>query len=156
MHEKSAEETEKDNEQTWKKVHEEEKTCWQLSEESKHEVNDIIWESSCVQHQHIIINVKSLWEIWSKDLYQRERRSKKNHDNNNEKHSEMSKRNWRWRDIVNAQEHKDNEKIIKTVDISSQDEEQQKNTEEKWFLNQRDIVECIFAWSQFWSSNTWN
>jgi len=29
------------------------------------------------------------------------------------------------------QEHKDDEKIIKTADISSQDEEQQENTEEK-------------------------
>ncbi len=43
------------------------------------------------------------------------------------------------------QEHKDNEKIIKTVDILNQDEKQQENIEEKWFLNQRNIVECMFA-----------
>ncbi len=42
VHEESAEETEKDNEQTWKRVHEEEKTRRQLNEKSKHEVNDII------------------------------------------------------------------------------------------------------------------
>jgi len=60
VHEESAEETEKDNEQTWKKVHEEEKIHWQLSEENKHEVNDIIWKSSCAQRWHIIINAKSL------------------------------------------------------------------------------------------------
>ncbi len=42
MHEESAEEIEKDNKQTWKRVHEEEKTYWQLSKESKHEINDII------------------------------------------------------------------------------------------------------------------
>ncbi len=43
------------------------------------------------------------------------------------------------------QEHKDNEKIIKTVDILNQDEKQQENIEEKRFLNQRNIVECMFA-----------
>jgi len=48
-YEESAEETEKDNEQTWKRVHEEEKTCWQLSKKSEREVNDIIWKSSYVQ-----------------------------------------------------------------------------------------------------------
>ena len=42
MHEESAEKTEKDNEQTQKRVREEEKTCRQLSKENKHEVNDII------------------------------------------------------------------------------------------------------------------
>ena len=47
-------------------------------------------------------------------------------------------------------------KNIKTVDILNQDEEQQENTEEKWFLNQRDIVECMSAWNQFWSSDTWD
>ncbi len=31
------------------------------------------------------------------------------------------------------------EEMIKTVDISSQDKKQQKNIEEKWFLNQRNI-----------------
>jgi len=41
-YEESAEETEKDNEQSQKRVHEEEKTCRQLSEESEREVNDII------------------------------------------------------------------------------------------------------------------
>ena len=120
-HEESAEETEKDNEQTWKKVCEEEKTCWQLSEESEREINDIIWELFSVQRQHIIISVKSLWEIWSKDLHQRERRSKENHDDNNEEHSEMNERNWHRQDIVNTQEHKNNEEIIETADISSQD-----------------------------------
>jgi len=59
MHEESAEETEKNNEQTWKKVHEEERTCWQLSKENECEVNNIIWELSCIQHWHIIINAKS-------------------------------------------------------------------------------------------------
>ncbi len=48
------------------------------------------------------------------------------------------------------------EETIKTADILSQDKKQQKNIEEKWFLNQRDIVECMSAWSQFWSSDTWN
>ena len=123
-HEESVEETEKDNEQTWKKVHEEERIHRQLSEESEHEVNNIIWKSSCVQHQHIIINAKSLWEIWSKDLHQRRKRSKENHDNNNKKHSEVSERNWRRRDVVDAQEYRNDEEIIKTADILSQDEEQ--------------------------------
>ncbi len=68
----------------------------------------------------------------------------------------MSKRDWRRRDAVNAQKHKDDEKMIETADILSQDEEQQKNIEEKWFLNQRDIVECMSAQNQFWSSDTWN
>ncbi len=45
------------------------------------------------------------------------------------------------------QEYKNNEEIIKTVDILNQDEEQQKNIEEKQFLNQKDIVECMSAWS---------
>ncbi len=124
VHEESAEETEKDNEQTWKKVHEEEKTHWQLNKESEHEVDDISWKSSCVQCQHIVVNVKSLWEIWSKDFYQRKRRSKENHDDNNKEHSEMSKRNWHQQDAVNAQEHKNDEKMIKTVNILSQDEKQ--------------------------------
>ncbi len=123
-HEESAEETEKNNEQTWKRVHEEERTCKQLSEENEREVNDTIWKSSCVQHWHIVVSAKSLWEIWSKDLHQRERRSKENYDNNNEEHSEMSERNWRRRDTVNAQEHKDNEEMIKTADILSQDKKQ--------------------------------
>ncbi len=43
----------------------------------------------------------------------------------------MSKRNWHQQDIVNAQEHRNDEKIIKTADILNQDEEQQKNIEEK-------------------------
>ena len=123
-HEESVEETEKDNEQTQKRVHEEERTCWQLSEENEHEVNNIIWKLSYVQHQHIIISAKSLWEIWSKDLHQRERESKENHDNNNKEHSEMSERNWRRRDAVDTQEHKDNEEMIETADISNQDKEQ--------------------------------
>jgi len=46
-----------------------------------------------------------------------------------------------------VQEYKNNEEIIKTVDILNQDEEQQKNIEEKQFLNQKDIVECMSAWS---------
>jgi len=131
MHEESAKKTEKDNEQTWKRVHEEERTRWQLSEKSEHEVNDIIWESSCVQCQRIIISAKSLWEIWSKDLHQREKRNKENHDDNNKEHSEMSERNWHRQDAVDAQKHKDDEKMIKIVDILNQDEEQQKNIEEK-------------------------
>ncbi len=124
MHEESAEETEKDNEQTWKKVHEEEKTRWQLNKENEREVNDIIWELSCVQRRHIIISAKSLWEIWSKNLHQRERRNKENHDNNNEEHNEMSERDWRRRDAVDVQKHKNDEKMIKITDILSQDEEQ--------------------------------
>jgi len=59
-HEESAEETEKNNEQTWKKVHEEEKTHQQLSEKSEREVNNIIWKLFCIQRQHIIISAKSL------------------------------------------------------------------------------------------------
>ncbi len=62
-HEESAEKIEKNNEQTWKKVHKEEEMRWQLSEESKREVDDVVWESSCSQHQHCIINAKSLQEI---------------------------------------------------------------------------------------------
>ncbi len=81
---------------------------------------------------------------------------KENHDNNNEEHSEISEKDWRWLDVVNTQEHRNNEKMIETVNILSSDKEQQENIEEKWFLNQRDIVECIIAWSQFWSSDTWN
>ncbi len=106
-----------------------------LNEESEREVNDIIWESSCVQRWHIIVSAKSLWEIWSKDLHQRERKSKENHDNNNKEYNEMSERNWRWRDIVDTQEHRNDEEIIETANILSQDEEQQKNIEEKRFLN---------------------
>ncbi len=118
-HEESAEEIEKDNEQTQKRVHEEEKTRWQLSKESEREVNDIIWKSSCVQRQHIIISAKLLWEIWSKNLHQRKRRNKENHDDNNEEHSEMNERNWRRRDAVDMQEHRDDKEMIKTVDILS-------------------------------------
>ncbi len=43
----------------------------------------------------------------------------------------MNKKDWHQQDIVNTQEHKDDEKIIKTVDILNQDKEQQKNIEEK-------------------------
>jgi len=39
--------------------------------------------------------------------------------------------------------------MIETADIFNQDEEQQKNTEEKRFLNQRDIIECMSVQSQF-------
>jgi len=39
--------------------------------------------------------------------------------------------------------------MIENADISSQDKEQQKNIKEKRFLNQKDIVECMFARSQF-------
>jgi len=48
-----------------------------------------------------------------------------------------------------VQEHRSDEKIIKTVDILNQDKEQQKNIEEKQFLNQKDIIECMSAQSQF-------
>ncbi len=154
VHEESVKETEKDNEQIWKRVHEKEKTCWQLSEKSEREVNNIIWKSSCVQHQYIIINAKLLQEIWSKDLHQRERKSKENHDDNNKEHSEISKKDWHRQDAVNMQEYKDNEEMIETADISSQDEEQQENIEEKWFLNQKDIVEHMSVQNQFWSNNT--
>jgi len=65
----------------------------------------------------------------------------------------MSKRDWHQQDAVNAQEHKDNEKMIETADILNQDEEQQKNIKEKWFLNQRDIIEHMSAQDQFWSSD---
>ncbi len=68
----------------------------------------------------------------------------------------MSERNWRRQDAINVQEYKDNEKMIKIVNILSQDEEQQKNIEEKRFLNQRDIVEHMFVQNHFWSSDTWN
>ncbi len=68
----------------------------------------------------------------------------------------MSKRNWHQQDAVDVQEHRSDEKIIKTVDILNQDKEQQKNIEEKQFLNQKDIIECMSAQSQFWSSDTWN
>jgi len=47
------------------------------------------------------------------------------------------------------QKHRNDEKIIKTADILNQDKKQQKNIEEKRFLNQRDIIECIFAQDQF-------
>ncbi len=66
----------------------------------------------------------------------------------------MSKRNWCQQDVVDAQEYKNDEEIIETADILNQDKEQQKNIEEKWFLNQKDIIKCMFAWSQFWSSDT--
>jgi len=39
--------------------------------------------------------------------------------------------------------------MIETADILSQDEEQQENIEEKRFLNQRNIVECMSAQDQF-------
>ena len=68
----------------------------------------------------------------------------------------MSKRDWRRRDVINAQEHRNYEEIIKSTDILNQDEKQQKNTEEKWFLNQRDFIKCKSAQSQFWDSDTWN
>ncbi len=68
----------------------------------------------------------------------------------------MSERNWRWWNVINVQEYKNDEEIIKTADILNQDEEQQKNIEEKWFLNQKDIIECMSAQSQFWSSDTWD
>jgi len=48
-----------------------------------------------------------------------------------------------------VQEHRDDEEMIKITDISSQDEEQQKNIEEKRFLNQRDIIEHMSAQDQF-------
>ncbi len=63
MHEESVEEIKKDNEQTWKEVHEEEKTHWQLSKESEREVDDVVWESFCSQRQRYIISAKSLQEI---------------------------------------------------------------------------------------------
>ena len=66
----------------------------------------------------------------------------------------MSKKDWRRQDAVNTQEHRNNEEMIETADISSQDEEQQENIEEKRFLNQRNIVECMSAQDQFWSSDT--
>ncbi len=37
--------------------------------------------------------------------------------------------------------------MIKSTNILSQDKRQQKNTEEKQFLNQRDFIECKSAWS---------
>ena len=46
--------------------------------------------------------------------------------------------------------------MIETADILNQDEKQQKNIEEKWFLNQRDIVEHMSVWNQFWSSDIWD
>ena len=68
----------------------------------------------------------------------------------------MSEKDWCLQDAVDTQEHKNNEKMIKTADILNQDKELQKNIEEKWFLNQRDIVEHMFMRNQFWSSDTWD
>ncbi len=68
--------------------------------------------------------MKSLWEIWSKNFHQRKRRSKENHDDNNEEHSEISERDWCRQDVVNTQEHRDDEEIIETANILSQDKEQ--------------------------------
>ncbi len=68
----------------------------------------------------------------------------------------MSEKDWHQQDIVDMQEHRNNKEIIEIADILNQDEEQQKNIEEKWFLNQKDIIECMSAWNQFWSSDTWN
>ncbi len=68
----------------------------------------------------------------------------------------MSKRDWHRQDAVNMQKHKNDEKMIKTADILNQDEKQQKNIKEKWFLNQKNIIKCMSAWSQFWSNDTWN
>jgi len=42
------------------------------------------------------------------------------------------------------QKHRDDEEMIETADILNQDKEQQENTEEKRFLNQRDIIKCMF------------
>jgi len=50
---------------------------------------------------------------------------------------------------VDTQEHKNDEEMIETADILSQDEEQQKNIEEKRFLNQRNIIKCMSARNQF-------
>ncbi len=65
----------------------------------------------------------------------------------------MSERNWRRQDAVDMQKHKNDEKIIKTADILNQDEEQQENIEEKWFLNQKNIIEHMSAQDQFWSND---
>ncbi len=68
----------------------------------------------------------------------------------------MNERDWRRRDVIDTQEHKDYEEIIRSTDISSQDKRQQENTEEKQFLNQRDFIEHKSAWSQIQDSDTWN
>ncbi len=68
----------------------------------------------------------------------------------------MSERNWCQRDVINTQEHRDYEEMIKSTDILSQNQRQQKNIEEKRFLNQRDFIEHKSAWSQFQDSDTWN
>jgi len=47
------------------------------------------------------------------------------------------------------QKHRNDEEIIETVDILNQDEEQQKNIEEKQFLNQKDIIKYMSAQDQF-------
>ena len=65
-----------------------------------------------------------MWEIWSKDFHQKRRRNKENHDNNNKEHSEVSKKDWCQRNVINMQEHKDDEEIIETADILNQDEKQ--------------------------------
>jgi len=39
--------------------------------------------------------------------------------------------------------------MIKIADILNQNEEQQKNIEEKRFLNQKDIIKHMFAQDQF-------
>jgi len=44
--------------------------------------------------------------------------------------------------------------MIRFIDISSQDQRQQENIEEKRFLNQRDFIECKFVQSQFQDSDT--
>jgi len=53
-----------------------------------------------------------------------------------------------------VQEHRDYEEMIRFTDILSQDERQQKNIEEKRFLNQRDSIERKSAQSQFQDSDT--
>ncbi len=68
----------------------------------------------------------------------------------------MSKKDWRRQDVIDAQEHRNYEEMIKSTDILNEDERQQKNIEEKRFLNQRDFIERKSAWSQFQSSDTWN
>jgi len=53
-----------------------------------------------------------------------------------------------------VQEHRNYEEMIKSTDILNQDERQQKNIEEKRFLNQKDFFECKSVQSQFQDSDT--
>jgi hypothetical protein len=88
-----------------------------LSQKSEQEIDNAFLKLSWCERQRRVASTKLLREVRDKNLYQRRKENKENYDDENKKHSELSERDWRQRDIVDTQEHQDHKETLKIAYI---------------------------------------